>query len=153
MATLHGKGRKVRQCPLWKATAEALREIVRNRSASQGVFLNRHRQSLTRYGVHILVKRYARHAVKMPTLRNKRVGSHCIRHSTAMALLRSGVDINTIRIWLGHVSLQTTHIYAESDLKMRAKALARCEAPLVQAAKRRSNETGLMSDTDNVRKK
>ena len=46
----------------------------------------------------------------------------------AMALLRSGVDINTIRIWLGPVSLQTTHIYAESDLKMKAKALARCEA-------------------------
>ena len=146
MATLHGKGRKVRQCPLWKVTAEALREIVRNRYASQGVFLNRHGQSLTRYGVHILVKRYARQAaVKMPTLRNKRVGPHCIRHSTAMALLRSGVDINTIRIWLGHVSLQTTHIYAESDLKMKAKALARCEAPLVHAAKRRSNETGLMS--------
>jgi site-specific recombinase XerD len=146
MATLHGKGRKVRQCPLWKVTAEALREIVRNRSASQGVFLNRHGQSLTRYGVHILVKRYARQAaVKMPTLRNKRVSPHCIRHSTAMALLRSGVDINTIRIWLGHVSLQTTHLYAESDLQMKAKALARCEAPLVQAAKRRSNETGLMS--------
>jgi site-specific recombinase XerC len=62
-----------------------------------------------------------------------------------MALLRSGVDINTIRIWLGHVSLQTTHIYAESDLKIKAKALARCEAPLVKAAKRRSNEKGLMS--------
>ena len=146
MATLHGKGRKIRQCPLWKVTAEALREVVLNRSAHQGVFLNRHGESLTRYGVHILVKRYARQAVvKAPTLRNKRVGPHCIRHSTAMSLLRSGVDINTIRIWLGHVSLQTTHIYAESDLKMKAKALARCEAPLVQAPKRRSNEKGLMS--------
>jgi integrase/recombinase XerD len=49
-----------------------------------------------------------------------------------MHLLRSGVDINTIRIWLGHVSLQTTHLYAESDLKMKTKALARCEAPLLQ---------------------
>ena len=101
---------------------------------------------MTRYGVHILVKRYAHQAaVKAPTLRSKRVGPHCIRHSTAMSLLRSGVDINTIRIWLGHVSLQTTHIYAESDLKMKAKALAHCEAPLVQAVKRRSNEKGLMS--------
>jgi site-specific recombinase XerD len=145
MATLHGKGRKIRQCPLWKVTAEALRAVVRNRSASQGVFLNRDGESLTRYGVHILVKRYARRAaLKAPTLRNKCVGPHCIRHSTAMALLRSGVDINTIRIWLGHVSLQTTHIYAESDLKMKAKALARCEAPLLQAAKKRPNEKGLM---------
>jgi len=151
MATLHGKGRKIRQCPLWRATAEALREVVLNRSANQGVFVNRRGESLTRYGVHILVKRYARKAAaKVPTLRHKRVGPHCIRHSTAMSLLRSGVDINTIRIWLGHVSLQTTHVYAESDLKMKAKALARCEAPLVQATKRRSNEKGLMSFLRNL---
>jgi integrase len=61
-----------------------------------------------------------------------------------MALLRSGVDINTIRIWLGHVSLQTTHIYAESDLKMKAKALARCEAPLLEEHKGPSPRKGLM---------
>jgi integrase/recombinase XerD len=145
LATLHGKGRKVRQCPLWKATADALRKVVANRIASQGVFLNGHGQSLTRFGIHILVKRYARRtAVKAPTLRTKRVGPHSIRHSTAMALLRSGVDINTIRIWLGHVSLQTTHVYAESDLKMKAKALARCEDPLVQGVKSRP-EKGVMS--------
>ena len=69
---------------------------------------------------------------------------HTIRHATAMALLRSGVDINTIRVWLGHVSLQTTHIYAESDLKMRAEALARCEAPLLKEGKRPSPRKGLM---------
>jgi len=145
VATLHGKGRKIRQCPLWKVTAGALREVVLNRPANQGVFVNRHGESLTRYGVHILVKRHARQAaVKAPTLRNKRVSPHSIRHSTAMALLRSGVDINTIRIWLGHVSLQTTHIYAESDLKMKAKALARCEAPLLQPGKNRTSQKGLM---------
>jgi site-specific recombinase XerD len=145
MATLHGKGRKIRHCPLWKITAGALREVVLNRPASQGVFLNRHGQSLTRYGVHILVKRHASQAaIKAPTLRNKRVGPHSIRHSTAMALLRSGVDINTIRVWLGHVSLQTTHIYAESDLKMKAKALARCEAPLLEPGKNRIAQKGLM---------
>ena len=145
MATLHGKGRRVRQCPLWKVTAEALRQLVVNRPTSQGVFLNRHSQSLTRYGIHILVKRYARRAAeKAPTLRTKRVGPHSIRHSTAMALLRSGVDINTIRIWLGHVSLQTTNIYAESDLKMKAKALARCEAPLLEPSENRTAQKGLM---------
>ena len=80
-ATLHGKGRKVRQCPLWKVTADALRPIIANRINSQGVFLNRYGQSLTRYGIHILVKRYARRAaVKAPTLRTKRVGPHSIRH-------------------------------------------------------------------------
>ena len=60
----------------------------------------------------------------MPTLAKKRVSPHTIRHTTAVHLLRAGVDINTSRAWLGHVSLDTTHIYAEVDLEMKAKALA-----------------------------
>jgi integrase/recombinase XerD len=75
-----------------------------------------------------MVERYAEKAQpKMPSLANKRVSPHTIRHSTACHLLRAGVDINTIRAWLGHVSLDTTNIYAETDLEMKAKALATCE--------------------------
>ena len=75
-----------------------------------------------------MVKRYASKAkLKMPSLANKRISPHSIRHSTASHLLRAGVDINTIRAWLGHVSLDTTNIYAETDLEMKAKALATCE--------------------------
>jgi site-specific recombinase XerD len=145
VATLHGKGRKARQCPLWKLTATTLRRLVGNRTASQEVFVNRYGQPLTRYGIHTLVKRHTRRAaVTAPTLRTKRVSPHTIRHATAMSLLRSGVDINTIRIWLGHVSLQTTHIYAESDLKMKAQALARCEAPLLHPGKKLTAQKGLM---------
>lgn len=54
----------------------------------------------------------------------KRVSPHTIRHTTAVHLLRAGVDINTIPAWLGHVSLDTTHVYAEVDTEMKAKALA-----------------------------
>ena len=61
---------------------------------------------------------------KLPALTTKRVSPHSIRHSTATHLLRAGVDINTIRGWLGHVSLDTTNVYAEIDLEMKAKALA-----------------------------
>ena len=136
---------KSRQCPLWKLTAGKLRGLVDHRPSAQPVFLNRHGQALTRYGIHTLVERYAQQAaLTTPTLRTKRVSPHTIRHATAMALLRSGVDINTIRIWLGHVSLQTTHLYAESDLKMKAKALARCEAPLLEEHKGPSPRKGLM---------
>jgi len=60
-----------------------------------------------------------------------------------MDLLRSGVDINTIRVWLGHASLTTTNIYAESDLNMKAQALARCEAPLIRTAGKRSPQKGI----------
>jgi site-specific recombinase XerC len=56
-----------------------------------------------------------------------KIGPHTIRHTTATHLLRAGVDINTIRAWLGHVSLDTTNVYAETDLDMKAKALGMCE--------------------------
>ena len=65
--------------------------------------------------------------VDMPSWAKKRVSPHTIRHTTATHLLRAGVDINTIRAWLGHVSLSTTNVYAEVDLEMKAKALANCK--------------------------
>jgi integrase/recombinase XerD len=75
-----------------------------------------------------MVERYAERArAKTPSMASKRVSPHTVRHSTACHLLRAGVDINTIRAWLGHVSLDTTNIYAETDLEMKAKALAMCE--------------------------
>jgi site-specific recombinase XerD len=151
MATLHGKGRKVRCCPLWKVAARALEELVAGRTAEQAVFISQRGGSLTRYGIHTLVERYASQAaVDVPSLRTKRVSPHTIRHATAMDLLRSGVDINTIRVWLGHASLSTTNIYAESDLDMKAKALARCEAPLLQIGHKRPTHKGVMGFLNTV---
>lgn len=91
------------------------------------MFLNRNGQPLTRFGIHTLVERYASRAVAhAPSLGTKRVTPHVIRHATATHLLRAGVDINTLRAWLGHVSLNTTNIYAETDLETKARALATC---------------------------
>lgn len=91
------------------------------------MFLNRLGQPVTRSGIHALVKRCAaRAAARAPSLADKTVGPHVIRHSTASHLLRAGVDINTIRAWLGHVSLNTTNIYAEIDLDTKARALEAC---------------------------
>lgn len=123
-----GKGRKERQCPLWRATVETLVPLIANRSPGNRVFLNRCGHPVTRFGIYAMVERYAEKArAKMPSLAHKRVSPHSIRHTTACHLLRAGVDINTIRAWLGHVSLDTTNIYAETDLEMKAKALAMCE--------------------------
>ena len=78
---------------------------------------------------HGLVVRIANKAAEtVPSLRDKRVSPHTVRHATAVHLLRAGVDINTIRAWLGHVSLETTNRYAEVDLEMKAKALQTCTA-------------------------
>lgn len=125
---IRGKGNKPRQCPLWGQTVRELTALVQGRGPVEPVFLNRCGRPITRFGIHTLVERYAARAVKeVPSLAGKRVSPHTIRHTTATHLLRSGVDINTIRAWLGHVSLATTNVYAEVDLEMKAKALANCE--------------------------
>jgi integrase/recombinase XerD len=134
---LHGKGNKFRTCPLWPVTATSLSRLAVNRSKSDAVFLNRINHPLTRFGIHRLVTHYAELASKtVPSLATKRVSPHIIRHTTAVHLLRAGVDINTIRAWLGHVSLDTTHVYAEVDMEMKAKALARVDITDLQTKPR-----------------
>jgi len=128
-----GKGRKIRLCPLWSHTVEVLRVLLGSRLEGSGdmpVFLNARRQRITRFGIHTLVERTVAKATSTtPSLRQKKVSPHTIRHTTAVHLLRAGVDINTIRAWLGHVSLETTNRYAHVDLEMKAKALETCALP------------------------
>lgn len=126
--TIKGKGNKLRRCPLWDKTVQELLKLVANRDKSEHVFLNRCNQPITRFGIYALVKRYIKKITPLiPSLEKKSISPHTIRHTTATHLLRAGVDINTIRAWLGHVSINTTNIYAEVDLEMKAKALACCE--------------------------
>jgi len=143
---IHGKGNKPRQCPLWGETVRELEALVRGRSPAEAVFLNRCGRPMTRFGIHTLVERCAaRAATRVPTLSSKRVSPHTIRHTTATHLLRAGVDINTIRAWLGHVSLATTNVYAEVDLEMKAKALANCEVGTPQNSKPWKEDAELMA--------
>lgn len=126
---LTGKGNKTRRCPLWPATCNELLSLIRHRSPDDPVFLNRLGQPLTRHGVHWMVRKYIRIvAGSRPTLLNRPISPHTIRHTTATHLLRSGVDINTIRAWLGHVSIDTTNIYAEVDLQRKAEILEHATA-------------------------
>ncbi len=123
-----GKGRKLRQCPLWPVTVTTLNTLIADRGPAEKVFLNRRRYPITRFGIYTMVRRYAltlRSAY--PSIARKRLSPHTIRHSTACHLLRAGVDINTIRGWLGHVSIDTTNVYAEVDLEMKAAALSKCD--------------------------
>jgi site-specific recombinase XerD len=139
--TILGKGGKKRKCPLWSATVRALTALIAGRSPADNVFLNRCGYPLTRFGIHTLIERYVdKLQVTMPSLSTKRVSPHTIRHTTATHLLRAGVDINTIRAWLGHVSLNTTNVYAEIDLEMKAKALAKCQVAEPAKGNRRWRE-------------
>ena len=125
---IRGKGRKIRFCPLWKKTMAELEPLIRGRDIASPLFLNRYGEAMTRFGIHALVTRHWDAAAKsIPSLKTKRTSPHTIRHTTATHLIRAGFDLNTIRAWLGHLSLDTTNIYAETHLASKAKALAACD--------------------------
>jgi site-specific recombinase XerD len=92
------------------------------------IFLNYRGEPLTRYGVrYILTKRVDRARLHTPTLSKKRLHPHSVRHSTAVYLLKSGVDLCTISHWLGHASMDTTNKYAKVDMEMKRQAIARAK--------------------------
>jgi site-specific recombinase XerD len=130
---LFGKGRKERYCPLWPQTAAVLRSFSKQQDldlrSEARVFLNHRHGPLTRFGIrYILARCLTRASRDVPTLRKKRLHPHSIRHSTAVALLKSGADLSTISHYLGHANLNTTNRYAKLDLEMKRKAIARVKA-------------------------
>ena len=135
---LFGKGRKERYCPLWPQTAAVLRAFCRERNldlrSEARMFLNHRGEPLARFGIrYILARRLDRASQITPHFRKKRLHPHSMRHSTAIALLKSGVDLSTISHYLGHASLNTTNRYAKVDLDMKRRAIARVKAVADQA--------------------
>ncbi len=127
---LFGKGRKERFCPLWPQTSQVLRDHCKEyhldlRSDAR-IFLNHRGQPLTRFGVrYLLAKHLDRARGDVSTLARKRLHPHSMRHSTAVALLTSGVDLTTISHWLGHSNPNTTNRYATIDLEMKRRAITK----------------------------
>lgn len=123
---LHGKGRKQRVVPLWVETARVLRAWFRE-LGDQGsgvAFPSARGQVLSRDGVdHLLRRAVAVATAACPSLGAKKVSPHVLRHSTAMHLFQAGVDIAVIALWLGHESLETTHVYVEADLATKERVL------------------------------
>lgn len=134
IATLVGKGRKTRQVPLWQETVELLQNYLTERGVLHNpqapLFTNRRGMPVSRFGIHHILRTRVSAAIPYcPSLRDKRISPHTFRHTTAMHLLQSGVDLTLIQNWLGHMQLATTHTYVEIDLEMKRKALSAC-APL-----------------------
>ncbi|MFN0314551.1 MAG: tyrosine-type recombinase/integrase [Burkholderiales bacterium] len=126
-----GKGNKVRLCPIWPRIARLLKDLTEKQPdstedpAGRHVFLNAHGAPMTRFGVRYLLRQHiAAGANAAPTLVGKRIHPHSLRHTTAIHLLKAGVDFATISQWLGHASLNTTMRYARADLDLKRQALA-----------------------------
>ena len=94
------------------------------------MFVNHRGGPLTRFGVRFILAKHFRQAARAcPTLTGKKLHPHSVRHSTAVHLLKSGVDLPSIAHWLGHTSVNTTNRYATIDLDMKRKALAKAHPP------------------------
>jgi integrase/recombinase XerD len=137
---LRGKGRKERICPLWPETVHLLERMLEQRGVKPGesaaLFLNHRGIKLTRFGVRLILKKYFHKAAKsQPTLKDKRLHPHSLRHSTAVHLLRSGVDLSTIAHWLGHASVNTTNRYLSVDLEAKREAIGKAK-PKLQGMRR-----------------
>ena len=130
---LHGKGDKWRTCPLWSETAKQLQMLIDQQpqlNHSDGpVFVSRPGCPLTRFGIYKIVRRLC-HGLDSGGAHPRHVSPHLFRHTAAVHLLESGVDINVIRGWLGHASLETTNRYAEITIRMKQAALQVCEPPV-----------------------
>jgi site-specific recombinase XerD len=146
LVTITGKGQKTRMCPLWAKTCRVLRNLIGTRGESEFLFTNRFGNPITRYGIYEMVTKYGKAIESQyPAVKEKRLSPHTIRHTTASHLLQAGVDINTIRAWLGHVSIETTNQYAEINMKMKIEAIEKCNIVNVKIPKRHwRDDKGLM---------
>lgn len=135
---LHGKGDKWRTCPLWDQTTKLLTALLDSPgeaiAGDAPVFRSATGGALTRYGIYKVIRRLAKQFDDPGT--NRTVSPHVFRHTSAMHLLESGVEINVIRGWLGHADLTTTNRYAEINTKTKMEALRATEPPDTSAAHR-----------------
>ncbi len=135
---LRGKGRKLRTVPLWKETAEQVRQWVKSHGlqTEQPLLPNRQGHAMTRANA---AERFSlaltRATKKCPQLRGRHISPHSVRHTVAQHLLRQGVDITVIAMWLGHESLTSTHGYIEADLAMKERALSSISPPATKGTR------------------
>ena len=131
---LHGKGDKWRVCPLWAETAALIRRLafeqVSSDASDRPIFIGSQKAALTRFGIYKIIRRHTKSIAKRGADgKSKAVSPHTWRHSTAVHLLEAGVEVNVIRAWLGHASLETTNRYAEITIRTKQAALEKCTLP------------------------
>jgi site-specific recombinase XerD len=127
-----GKGRKERCTPLAQSTLAVLKAWLREPRRGDGevLFPSAQGERLSVHGVQYLLTKHRMAASKVcPSLKEKRVTVHRLRHTMAMDLLQAGVDRSVIALWLGHESVETTQIYLEATLAMKERALAKTLPP------------------------
>ncbi|HEY6360971.1 MAG TPA: tyrosine-type recombinase/integrase [Vicinamibacterales bacterium] len=140
---LHGKGRKDRSVPLWPTTTAQIRRWLPRIDSrpDRPLFPSTSGGRLARPAVTARLRLAVQRAVgQCPSLANRHISPHCVRHSTAMHMLQAGVDITVIALWLGHENPATTHMYVEADLAMKERALQAVQPPHVKQTRYRPTD-------------
>jgi integrase/recombinase XerD len=130
-----GKGRRERVLPIWKRTGVNLRAwlAIRGEASVPELFLNRRGDAITRTGFEYLLKRHVAFArLKCPSLCNKRVSPHTLRHGCAMLMLQTTHDVRKVALWLGHSSVQTTEMYLRADPTEKLEAIIALTPPALR---------------------
>ena len=155
---LTGKGQKTRFVPIMESTADILKsycqtnDIRPSSDPEKPLFYNRDHKKLTRSGISFILQKYAdlarrEHGKLIPDT----VTPHMLRHSKAMHLLQSGVNLVYIRDLLGHTSVKTTEVYARADTKMKREALINANHPQLPEKKTNwQNDIELLSWLQNL---
>ena len=136
----HGKGRKDRVTPLTANVAAVIRTWLCQQPGDPGdpLFPTITGRRLSSDAVQDLVRQHVATAeAGCPSIRDKNVTPHTLRHSAAMALLHAGVDPVTIALWMGHESPRSTQPYIHADLKLKEEALARTSSPTTKTGRYR----------------
>jgi site-specific recombinase XerD len=138
-----GKGRKARCTPLRADLAAQLSDWIAEQppGPTTPIFPTAKGNAMSSDALQRLVARHVKTAARTcPSLRNKRVTPHTLRHTLAMTFLQRGVDITVIALWLGHDSIETTQIYLHADMAMKEKALARTSNATIPRKRYRPND-------------
>jgi site-specific recombinase XerD len=137
-ARVRGKGRRERALTLWKSVGDAIRAwlAVRGEAAAPELFLNAWGKAMTRSGFeYVLDKHIAAAAVRCPSLRDKQVSPHVLRHTCALETLQATRDLRKVSLWLGHASTKTTDLYLQADPTEKLEALAAMKPPALRPGK------------------
>jgi site-specific recombinase XerD len=147
---VHGKGRRERCLPLWKVTAVALRAWlgVRGTVPAPEVFVNARGQPLTRAGFEYILAKHVQSATKdCPSLADKRISPHVLRHTCALTVLQATKDLRKVSLWLGHAHMQTTEMYTRADPSVKLEALEAMIAPKLRSGRFKATDKLIASLT------
>ena len=131
---LQGKGSRPRRCPLWETTILLLKKLHEGRppDPESRIFINQRGGALTRHGIGRRVALYiGRASLSTPSMADKKLTTHSIRHTTAIHLLESGADMHVIKAWLGHRSTRSTDHYLDLNLRAQRDLLIKFSPPAI----------------------